>query len=277
MVVRVTVLIENTATSRRGIVGEHGLSFLIETDKRRFLLDAGPGVNTVNNAAKLGVDLRGLNGLLLSHGHYDHTGGLQEILRVTGELQVYAHPSIFEPKYKVKAGMADEYIGIPWSKAELEASGAIFHLSKAPVALTPNLLLTGEIPRRYAFEAEDEGFRLKDGDHYRDDLLWDDQAVIIKTPTGLVVIFGCAHAGIVNSLAQAVELTGISKIRCVLGGTHLWHASPSRMTQTIQMLQAMGVGQLSVCHCTGFAAAAQLAQHWGEDCCVCNAGMVFEF
>jgi len=263
MPLRITTLSENTA-GFPGVLAEWGLSVLIETGDLKILLDTGASISMPHNAPIFGLDLSTIDKIILSHGHYDHTGGLKEVLRQMGKpVEVIAHPDIWAKKYARGEGF-ERYVGVPFSREELEALGASFTLSKEPVWITDDIVTTGEIVMTTEFEELDPNLYVKEDGEWRRDELWDDRALIIKTDEGLVVILGCAHRGAINTLRHAQELTGVALIHTVIGGTHLTGATEERVLRTAAALQELGVQRVGVSHCTGLPAAVLLAQQLGE-------------
>jgi 7,8-dihydropterin-6-yl-methyl-4-(beta-D-ribofuranosyl)aminobenzene 5'-phosphate synthase len=269
--IRITTLSENTA-GLPGLLAEWGLSILVETDDLKILFDTGASISVPHNASVLGLDLSTIDNIVLSHGHYDHTGGLKEVLKRVGKpVEIIAHPDIWTQKYR-RGGGGERYIGIPFSMETLEPLATLFALSNKPVWITDDIVTTGEIPMTEEFEELDASMYIKEGSNwYRDELL-DDRALIIKTSEGLVVILGCAHRGAINTLRHAQEITGVELIHTVIGGTHLINASEERVLRTAVALQEMGVQRVGVSHCTGFTAAALLAQQLGESFFLNNTG-----
>ncbi|NLF23864.1 MAG: MBL fold metallo-hydrolase [Lentisphaerae bacterium] len=256
---QIVVLAENTAAGR-GIRGEHGLAFLVERDGQHLLFDTGQGLVLADNAKVLNLDLTCLDAIVLSHGHYDHTGGLAQVLECASRpLPVHAHPGAVAPKYRAKAS-GIYAIGMP--EACLRAargSAARLMLSTDAVAILPGVRMTGEIPRIHDEERSQEHFCL-DAEGRQDDPVADDQALIVETATGIVVLLGCAHAGVINTLDHIRGLTGGAPIRAVVGGMHLRSATPERLAWTIRELRRFDIAALYPMHCTGFAATAALWQ-----------------
>ena len=271
MKIKITTLSENTADL--GYLGEWGLSMFIEADGLKVLFDTGAGIAAIHNAQLMGIDLSKIDRIVLSHGHRDHTGGLREVLRSVGkEVEVIAHPDIWASKYSRRGKNPEQFSGLPFRRELLENLGARFNLTRKPVRLTKNFLTTGEIPMLSDYEEIDSGlFDKKSGEMLPDELN-DDLALIIDTEYGLVVILGCAHHGIINTLKHAQKLTGKELIYAAIGGTHLLNASIERLKKTAAELQEMGVQYLGVSHCTGFEAAAYLAREFGERFFLNNAG-----
>ena len=274
--IEIISLVDNTVTTR-GLIAEHGLAFLVRIGERTILFDTGAGDAVVQNMLSLGLNPRKIAAIALSHGHYDHTSGLKKICEITGPLSVYAHPDVFTAKYRLREGEEAKYIGIPWSRAELETSGAIFHLSRQPVEVTEGVILTGEVRRRQTFEALSREFRLLAGGEYLQDSLWDDQSLVITTREGPLVLLGCAHSGLISTLEHVLELTGASRIFAVIGGTHLRDAGPERLQETIKALPRFDLQYLVACHCTGFRASVSLYQALGDRFIYNEVGRVFRF
>jgi 7,8-dihydropterin-6-yl-methyl-4-(beta-D-ribofuranosyl)aminobenzene 5'-phosphate synthase len=274
MGVRLITLSENTAWQTE-VLAEWGLSVLIEKDGRGILLDTGETISAAQNAETLGIDLTEIDTIVLSHGHYDHTGGLPHLLaRIGHEVNIIAHPDIWAPKYSLKDGRLDKYVGIPYSRHELEALGAKFRLSTGPVNLDGEILTTGEVPMLTDFETIDSALVLKTETGWQPDPLLDDQGILIKSAQGLVVIPGCAHRGLINTLLHARKITGTEKIHLVLGGAHLIKATDEQIWQTISSLNEMGVQKLATCHCTGLRANILLMQTFGKNFILNSTGTI---
>jgi len=220
------------------------------------------------------VDLFGMDKLILSHGHYDHTGGLREVLGLTGEIDIIAHPDVWADKYAVY----DDYrrkIGIPFSREQLEGMGARFELTREPVWVSENMVTTGEIPMITDYEAVDAGMRVREGDVFPQDELLDDLGLGIRTEQGLVVVLGCGHRGMINTIEHLKGITGEQRVYGVIGGTHLIAADEGRLKRTVDDLRRLGIKKLGASHCTGFSASCRLAREFPEQFFLNNSGMVF--
>lgn len=271
---RVTVLAENTARAP-GLLGEHGLAFWIEADRHRILFDTGQGKVLRHNARQLNVPLDGAEMIVLSHGHFDHTGGLTDALEANDRVTVVLHPAALEKKYAKEKTPPHRDIGIPsLSATSLHRKARCLIWSRGPTKLVEGVHVTGEIPRTNDFE--DTG-----GPFYRDpacadpDPLLDDQALFIETAAGLVVLLGCAHSGVINTLDYIAGLSGRQPLFAVLGGMHLVGAKMPRLEATVALLKQYDVKGVGTAHCTGMPAAAYLWSQLPGRCFECAAGSVF--
>jgi 7,8-dihydropterin-6-yl-methyl-4-(beta-D-ribofuranosyl)aminobenzene 5'-phosphate synthase len=271
MEIKITTLAENTAELI--FLGEWGLSIFIETDDVNILFDTGAGIAAVHNARLLGIDLAKADKIVLSHGHHDHTGGLREVLMtIKKPIEVIAHPDIWAPKYGRWGKHQEHYAGMPFQREMLESLGAQFNLTDKPERITDHFITTGEVPLVTEYEAVDSGLFVKKAGEMLPDELKDDLAMVIDADYGLVVILGCAHRGIVNTLKQAQKVSGKELIYAAIGGTHLINAEQPRLEKTAADLKAMGVQYLGASHCTGFRAAAYLASEFGKRFFTNNSG-----
>ena len=259
MKVKITTLVENTVGigGSRGLIGEHGLAFLIETEARRILLDTGQYLALANNARVLGRDLATIDTVVLSHGHYDHTGGLKHLLESNSNFTLYAHPDVFARKLVKRKNQYRE-VGIPVDKKTLVQKGVTLNLTTESSLLAPHILTTGEIPLKSDFESVAKGFFFEKDGRKVFDTLADDQALILKTGKGPVVILGCSHRGIINTLRHVCKITGQKRIYAVLGGLHLFKATPERLETIMHHLQHFYLERIVVGHCTGSYATQAL-------------------
>ena len=273
----VTTLVENSvAQGGKSLLAEHGLSFYIAAGDRRILFDTGQNLALSNNARELGIDLKQIDSTVLSHGHYDHTGGLQSLLACNTNFTLYAHPDVFNRKVKQKN---DEYkyIGIPLDKSALLNHGTAIKLDKNPVVLASGVMTSGEIPLLNDFEAVESGFFIKTERGLNPDTLPDDQALILDTDRGLVVLLGCSHRGVINTLNHVTHLTGKDRIHAVLGGLHLGKASEAKLKKIASHLHAYGLEKIGVGHCTGSRAFLALANEFGDRVFLNTVGNRMEF
>jgi len=255
----ITVLVENTA-GREGLDVEHGLSFWIQTDGYSVLVDTGQTDAIVRNASALGVDLARTDVIVLTHGHYDHTGGLAAVHRSVPEARVIAHPEVLRARWACPSGKEARYIGMPQS-ARKALEQARVEWTTAEMELLAGLQVPGEIPRVNDFEDVGGPFFL-DAAATTPDELPDDQAVYFDTDDGLVLLLGCAHSGVVNTMRHVAGLTGRDRFHCVMGGMHLAAASRDRVEQTLLGFEEFRVDMLAPCHCTGERTVAQMKERF---------------
>jgi len=266
---KITVLVEDTVrTDIRGLRSEHGISLLIEYAGKRILIDVGQSDLFLNNADILGVNLEAIDALILSHGHYDHTGGLPFAIKKWGGkgVKLIAHPDVFERKVR-KNG---EEIGSPITKDE---AAVVFDLvlSSDALSLTDSIHFTGAVPRNF----EDPGTVCY---HYTDDVcvpdpIYDDGSIIFDTKKGPVVVTGCAHSGIVN-VARFAERFRNQGVYALIGGFHLLDATDDRLASIIEAFKQMKIKELFPGHCTGLPAVCRMRRELGAR--KINAGTVIE-
>ena len=274
--ITITTLVNNSAPDN--LQSEHGLSFWIEFEGKHILFDTGQSDIIVKNAKLLNINLASAEAIVLSHGHYDHTGGIPAVVNIARKVDIYLHPEALKPKFGRKNNET-KVIGMPDLSKQVVlrlAGNKKVILTKTPTEASKGLFITGSIPRKTSFE--DTG-----GDFYLDenctilDNLPDDQAVYFKTDKGLVVLLGCGHSGVVNTLDYILKLTGEKRIYAVLGGMHLLHASSERIDMTIKALKKYDVQELGLAHCTGDNAMEQLKKAFPGQSFDCLVGTQRKF
>jgi 7,8-dihydropterin-6-yl-methyl-4-(beta-D-ribofuranosyl)aminobenzene 5'-phosphate synthase len=272
--VKITIIVDNQAA--QGLRCEHGFSAWIEVDGRRLLFDTGQGAALAGNADKLGIDLSTTDILVLSHGHYDHTGGIPLLIAQAPTVAIYAHPMATAPRYALRNGVAKPIAMPGAAQTALTDHADNLRWTTQPQWLAVGLGLTGPIPRLTDFEDTGGPFFL-DADGTEPDPIADDLALWMHTDQGLVVVVGCSHAGLVNTLHHTMKLSGASRLHAVIGGFHLNAASAVRLTRTMASLEELAPDLIVPCHCTGDAAIERLNQSFGERVRPGSAGAVLRF
>jgi 7,8-dihydropterin-6-yl-methyl-4-(beta-D-ribofuranosyl)aminobenzene 5'-phosphate synthase len=271
--IQITVLVENTSSSP-GLSAEHGLSFWIEYADKRIVFDTGQSEMMIENANTLGIDLAAADAIILSHGHYDHTGGLTALLEIAADAEIYLHRAAVEPKYSFSKSPA-RYIGMPDSAINTINTRKVIW-TRSVTQIFPGVTVTGQIPRINDFEDVGGAFFIGAACNKPDELL-DDQSLFIESKNGLVVILGCAHSGVVNILDHIADTTKIKKFYAVIGGMHLVNASADRIEHTIETFRRYNVQRIGLAHCTGNKAVDKCMNVFPDRCFTCPVGKVLKF
>lgn len=284
--VRVVVLVENSARFASPYLGLHGTAFFVEVyrgDARLgVLVDVGQNPDALlYNMKVLGVSPAAVDAIVLTHCHYDHTKGVSAVLKAIGKrgVPVVAHPDIFRPNFVAEPYLRYVGVDVDDSRERIVESGGALILSKDPVQLMPGLLTSGEVRKRVDFENVKSPFRTvsSDGRVVEDDMR-DEIAVIANVRNeGLVIITSCSHPGICSIVKQAIELTGVKKVKAIIGGLHLVEASEERIRKTVEFLAQQDIDLIAAGHCTGFKAQVELYLKFKERFTPLYTGTVFTF
>ncbi|WP_425391287.1 MBL fold metallo-hydrolase [Ekhidna sp.] len=239
----------STMLADRGI-GEWGYAALIEVDDKKILFDTGQKPQTVlANANELGIDLADVEDVFLSHNHFDHTGGILTLRRALKKInpnalsRIHVGKGIFIPR--------DKFYNMDQIKKELEADGVQFFIYEDPNELFPGVWITGPVKRIHPEKNWYPGNKIMiDGTEVEDNIP-EDQSLAIETPNGFVLVSGCGHAGIVNTLESIKSNIKDKKITTVIGGFHLVSATDQHLAWTAEKLKDFGVVNVIGSHCTG--------------------------
>ena len=252
---KLTVLVDNNTLIDRYFYGEPGVSYFIEDNGKRILFDVGYSDAFLKNACKMNIDLLHLDYLVISHGHLDHTWGLDPLIRFFTEAEierikhqkpaVIAHPFTF--LNKMLNGIGE--IGSAISEEKLSGHFKT-KLSKEPLWLTDNIVFLGEIERKNDFEAKTPMGKIIKGGVEEDDYLFDDSALAYKSPQGLVIITGCSHSGICNIVEYAKKICNENRILDIIGGFHLLNPSPKQLHGNLDYIKNLNPAEVHACHCT---------------------------
>jgi 7,8-dihydropterin-6-yl-methyl-4-(beta-D-ribofuranosyl)aminobenzene 5'-phosphate synthase len=259
-----TILVDNNTFIDEYLIGEAGVSYYIECDELKVLFDVGYSDVFIKNAQILGIDVTSIDKIVLSHGHNDHTWGLNHLTQyydrtikeVKQKIDIISHPAALMPKY-----YEAKPIGMSYRQDEKE-----YFFRKVctiePLKLSKHMTFLGQIPRINKFEAQSPVGHIHDvNGEFIDDYVLDDSALAIETKKGLVIITGCSHAGICNTIEYAKIVTGVSHVNSVIGGFHLLNADNKILDETGQYLRALSAETLYPCHCTDLAAKIYLSRY----------------
>ncbi|MCW4022777.1 MAG: MBL fold metallo-hydrolase [archaeon] len=279
--VQITVLIENTQNpTNPKLEAKHGLSIYvtatIDNNNVTVLMDTGSSPQKLlQNIKELKINLEDVDAIALSHGHYDHTGGLIAVLKqINKQVPVIGHPTVFSPKLSMMPHL--RLVGAPFRSCDVESANGVPLLASNPVKIAKGITTTGEVPRITSFEKV-RGFWAIHKENFVDDKILDDQSLIIEVESkGLVVLAGCAHSGIINTVKYAQKITGISKVYAVFGGFHLIGPNESRIQATIDELKALDPAVVAPCHCTGKTAIKKFAEEFKDRFVSVHTGTVIK-
>jgi len=275
--VKVTCVVDNTVGWGSSLWGEHGVAFLIEAeDGSRILFDTGQsGVVLLHNLAELRIDAREINALALSHAHRDHTGGLDALMEKCPGLPLHAHPNLFRERFS-RHGEEVESIGLPLTPESLAARAELC-LSADPVEVASGIWTTGEITSRPEPEGRSAHHLVRQGDGWIPDPYQDDLSLVLRTAGGFVLLAGCCHAGLLNTLLHVRRTFG-NEIVAVAGGTHLVGADEAYVQHVATVLEReYDSPRLYLNHCTGDEARLALAIVFGKGVRSCPAGAILSF
>lgn len=273
MEVRITTLIENQMSERPELFYEHGLSLFIETMSGMYLFDTGQSGDFIENAKSLGKDLHKLDAVILSHGHYDHTGGVKRLLlELSKSTKIFVGSEFFEKKYKYIADDEYKYIGNAFTESDLSKDGQmVCKIEGYSFRLSHDITIFHHFKKRNSYETIPDKFVLKRPEGYVPDGFPDEISLGIKTSKGLVVVVGCSHVGVVNIVSDIQRRTG-EMIYALIGGTHLVDADKSRRDKTIQAFKELRIQKVAVSHCTGEEGIKELRNSFKEEFILNNTG-----
>ena len=267
------VLNENTA-GKRGFLAEHGLSVLIFHEGRKLLFDTGQTDVFLHNAEKMGGTLSDLDGIILSHGHFDHCGGMEYLVKQHALPAVYVRKAAFFNKQAVNDDKKTyRIIGIPW-KQELLRGAEV--LTEDKQEIFPGVWVLGNVPYTVPFEKKPGIFFIDKNGEKEPDYMEDEQLLVIDTEKGLCVFAGCCHAGIINCLSYVRKSFPDRPIYSVLAGMHLSAAGDDRIDKTIEALQEWNIPLLMPVHCTGIYGIGKMKAALKEQCRTLETGVMVE-
>lgn len=249
---RLVVLVDNCAINGRNLKGEGGACYYIEDEDTKFLLDTGATGLFMENAKNLEINLDDIDTVVLSHGHYDHTGGLKDFIESKqNKINIICHPLTFNKKKKEKRNM-----GAPYTKQEIVKAANVNFCDK-PIKISKNITYLGQIPDTFDFEKRKLMGEIEIDGKYKDDYIMDDSALLYKAKDGIYIITGCSHSGICNIIEYAKKVSGNHNVLGVIGGTHLQEIN-TQLDKTIKYFKENNIKDLYPCHCTKFYVKAEM-------------------
>lgn len=260
----ITLLVDNKAGE--GLSCVHGFAAWIKIRDRRILFDTGQKDVILNNAKVLGIDLAEAEVLVMSHGHDDHTGNLADFYAINPSAPMYCGANIERDRFCCRPGEASLNWSPPANAKQifkhLTDSGKR-HILTQPIYLLPGVGITGPVPRLTDFEDVGDALFL-DAQGTQPDPVSDDMSMWFETDKGLVILLGCCHSGIVNTVQYIRKISGIHKISGIVGGMHLIRANKNRMEKTLAAMESWNMDWMMPCHCTGDQAMQQMIDYLGS-------------
>ncbi len=269
---KVTTIVDNGVQSG-GLLAEWGFSLFIETDQLNILFDCGSTrLPFFNNLKHLGLDLSTIDKIFISHGHNDHTGNLDAIIKsMPIKPEIIKGDGGWHPRFYEKS-----WAGITHNKEYIKSLGAKFLETEETTKLSRDIISIGNIPMKCDFESIDDNLFAKKKNKLFQDTFEDEQALIIKTDKGIVVFTGCAHRGPVNIIKHAKVCTDTDMVYAVIGGSHLMNANAEKIDKTVKAFKELGIKRVALSHCTGDKATTQFSNAFKKNFIFNKAGLVID-
>ncbi|MDD2234670.1 MAG: MBL fold metallo-hydrolase [Desulfitobacteriaceae bacterium] len=268
---KINILVENR-TQRKNIIAEHGLSILVENNGFKVLFDVGQSNVFSLNAKTDRIDLSEIDALVISHGHFDHAGGVPEFCRLNKKAPIYVHPDAFCKRYIGRHGRpASGCIGVPWSCEDSIRNRMIF--VREPTKIHSNIILSGEVLKDPAKKKVSTGLIKKKAEgNYEKDPVLDEQFMLVQGKKGIYLFSSCSHPGIINCLSYAKKLASESQIYGVIGGLHLERYNDEQLRNLATDFKSAGVKKIIPLHCTKIKASYLFKDYLGSNCILLNSG-----
>lgn len=274
--IKITFLVENR-TDNPGIMAEHGLSVYIEACGKKILFDAGATDVVISNAVKLGIALEDVDIAVISHGHYDHTGGFPEFCRINKKAPVYIHKNAFRESYGLSEGkLQGSNDGIRWTDAERKAVEKRLVYTDRPVMISEDICITGTVVCEDGFVPTERFYYRDETGRVREDDMSHEQCLVIRQPEGIYIFSGCSHRGIISAINTGKAMFPEEPTAAVIAGMHLYSASEDDRKKVVERLAEEKPGCIIPVHCTGIKAICDLKSKLGDQCVVATAGDTYE-
>ena len=270
----ITILMENTV-HRQGLTAEHGLSLWVECEDGPILFDAGQTGAWAANAQIMGIDTARAAAVLLSHGHYDHGGGMSAFPFDRTGATLYAHPAAYRPKYARRSPgePATHAIGLDWGPDDIRTWGGTYKANEGVTQIGKQAYAVTAIPHVTSFEPDSWQFEVETPDGVRvPDRIEEEQMLVLSLPDGLAVVVGCSHPGVINGLERVRSAFPGRPIRTVVGGTHLEKSDPERIRATADWFLRHEIHLLAPLHCTGAKTQCALLRALGDRVALVGVG-----
>lgn len=278
MSLKITTLIENNSDKNNILCCEHGLSLYIEINEKKILFDTGQSGDFIKNADKLKIDLNDLDFVVLSHGHYDHSGGFRKLVQNSSKsFKLIVGNGFFNEKYKLIEREQYKFNGNSFDEEFISQNNIPLKcINKDIFNITEDVIIFSNFERKNKFEMLNKKFYIKENGEYLLDDFSDEIALGIKHDKGLVIMVGCSHVGLVNILETITQRTDMP-IYAIIGGSHLIEADELRLNNTINYLNEKKINILRLSHCTGNSAVEKLGSEFGNKFLYNNTGNILEF
>lgn len=280
---KVQILIENR-TNHHDCLAEHGLSVYIETAGRKILFDVGASELYRINAEKLGIDLTKVDTVVVSHGHYDHTGGVPSFCDINEDARILIHKSAFEKTYGLENGrLEEETCGIRWTEAQTDKISQRLALTDGPNWITEDIVVSGAIPKLDDFQPTETFYIKSEDGSLLPDPMEHEQFLAVRQrddggrSKGIFLFSGCSHNGVISCLQYCKTLFPGERILDLLAGMHLYHSLKEERGEVLKKVAAEEMDYILPVHCTGIDAICELKLLMGERCIPAGAGDLFCF